>query len=246
MGIFDRMGRVISSNINALLDKAEDPKKALELTLAEMREQLRQAKGEVVDGIAAEKVLHKKVDELDAEVEKWERRAELALKSEDESLAREALKQKSRLVGERDRAEALRAEQRGAVLNMKREMERMEAKCKELEARKSTIAQEMAQARKGGGPEALGTSSGPGGGAFAEFRRMEAAIEGKVAEAAAGREVEEALHEGLSEAELEAKFRSLEGGAGTGRAGAAAGEGGDPALDQEIARLKKKLRIGEG
>ena len=54
-------------------------------------------------------MLRKKVDDLDAEVEKWERRAELALKADDEKLAREALVQKKRVVGERDRAEAMRA-----------------------------------------------------------------------------------------------------------------------------------------
>src|SRR5262245_56112923 len=115
MGIFDRMGRVISSNVNSLLDKAEDPKKSIDLLLEEMKEQVRAGKKEIVEGLAAEKMLRKKVDELDVEVEKWERRAELALKADDEKLAREALVQKKRAVGERDRAEALRAEQRSAV-----------------------------------------------------------------------------------------------------------------------------------
>src|SRR5215217_1170679 len=107
MGIFDRMGRVISSNVNALLDKAEDPKKSIDLLLEEMKDQVRAAKKEIVEGLAAEKMLRKKVDDLDAEVDKWERRAELALKADDEKLAREALVQKKRVVGERDRAEAL-------------------------------------------------------------------------------------------------------------------------------------------
>ncbi|MCA9624781.1 MAG: PspA/IM30 family protein, partial [Myxococcales bacterium] len=128
MGIFDRMGRVISSNLNSLLDKAEDPGKSLDLTITEMGDSLRSAKKEIVTALGTQKVLGKKVDELDAEVEKWERRAELALKSEDEDLAREALKQKKRTIAERDRAEAQRAEQRGVVLTMKREMERMEQK----------------------------------------------------------------------------------------------------------------------
>jgi len=88
MGIFDRMGRVISSNVNALLDKAEDPKKSIDLLLEEMKDQVRAAKKEIVEGLAAEKMLRKKVDDLDAEVDKWERRAELALKADDEKLAR--------------------------------------------------------------------------------------------------------------------------------------------------------------
>ena len=235
MGIFDRMGRVISSNINALLDKAEDPKKSLDLTVSEMREQIRGAKREIVEALGTEKVLAKKVDEIDGEAQKWERRAELALKADDETLARDALKQKKRVVGERDRAEALRTEQRGVVLTMKKELERMDAKLQELEARKGTIAQQMQAAKTGAsGAEGLG-ARGPGGGAFAEFRKMEDRIDQKRAEVDAHAEVDAALHDGPSEGELEAKFAQLEGRAG----GEARGE-----IDDELARLKKKLRIG--
>jgi phage shock protein A len=241
MGIFDRMGKVISSNVNALLDKAEDPKKSLDLIVEEMKDQLRAAKKEMVDGVAAEKVLRKKVDELDADVERWEKRAELALKAEDEKLAREALVQKKRVVAERDRAEALRAEQRAAVLNMKSEMERMEQKQQELESRKGTLAAQLKQAKAGGGAEGLG-AKGNTGGAFAEFRRMEDKIEGHVAEAAAAREIDDALRDGqMSRDELEAKFAVLERG-GTSRD--AEERPGGKEVDDELAALKKKVRIG--
>lgn len=241
MGIFDRMGKVISSNVNALLDKAEDPKKSLDLVVEEMNDQIRAAKKEMVDAVAAEKVLRKKVDDLDAEAEKWERRAELALKADDEKLAREALVQKKRVVGERDRAEAMRAEQRSTVITMKGELDRMEAKYDELKARKGTLAAQMQQAKAGGGSESLG-ARGSGGGAFAEFRRMEEQIEDKVAQASAAREVDEALKGGgMSAAELEAKFAQLEGGRGAPRDD---GKPGGSAIDDELAALKKKIRIG--
>jgi len=240
MGIFDRMGKVISSNVNALLDKAEDPRKSVDLIVEEMKDQIKAAKKELVEAVAAEKVLRKKVDELDAEVQKWERRAELALKADDETLAREALVQKKRIIGERDRAEALRAEQRAAALNMKRELERMEQKQTELEARKGTLATQLKQAKAGGGAEGLG-AKGPGG-AFAEFRRMEDKLEGQVAEVAASREVEDALQKGgMSDGELEAKFARLEGGSSAGGAGE---KPGGSAVDDELAALKKKIRIG--
>lgn len=240
MGIFDRMGRVISSNVNALLDKADDPRKSLDLIVDEMKDQIRAAKKELVEGVAAEKVLRKKVDDLDAESDKWEKRAELALKAEDEKLAREALVQKKRVVGERDRAEALRAEQRAAVLNMKSELERMEAKQAELAVRKNSIATQMKQAKAGGGVEGLGARPGAQGGAFAEFRRMEDKIEGHAAEVAAAREVDDALRDGgMSDMDLEAKFARLEGGA----RGSDARPGGSE-VDDELAALKKKIRIG--
>src|ERR1700712_3864244 len=116
MGIFSRVAQVMSSNFNALLDKADDPRKSLDLTLQEMREQIHAARKEVVSGV---------------EVEKWSARAELAVRSNDDALAREALLQKRRAVGDRDRAEAQRAEQRGSALEMKDALERMERKVKE-------------------------------------------------------------------------------------------------------------------
>jgi phage shock protein A len=242
MGIFDRMGKVISSNVNALLDKAEDPKKSLDLIVEEMKDQVKAARKELVEGVAAEKVLRKKVDELDGETQKWDRRAELALKAGDEKLAREALVQKKRIVGERDRAEALRGEQRSAVLNMKAELERMEAKQQELAARKGTLAAQIRQARSGGGSEGLGGKAG--GSAFADFRRMEEQIDGHAAEVAASREVEDALSSGgLSREELESKFAALEHG-GKDTKGSALDKSQNPEIDDELAALKKKIRIG--
>ena len=70
MGIFDRMGKVISSNVNSMLDKAEDDKKLLELNLEEMAEQLKSGRQDVIAAVAAEKQLKKKSDDLKAEVEK--------------------------------------------------------------------------------------------------------------------------------------------------------------------------------
>ncbi len=234
MGIFNRMGKVISSNVNSLIDKAEDPGKSIELLVDEMKDQVRAAKKELIDGIAAEKILRKKVEELDVDVEKWDKRAELAMRADDEKLAREALVQKKRVVGERDRAEALRAEQRAAVLSMKAELERMEAKAQEYEARKGSLTAQLKTARAGAsGAEGLG--AGKGGTAFDEFRRMEDKIDHAHEEVAAHREVEEALTGGDSDLEVEQKFRQLEGKEG-GK--------GSPQIDDELAQLKKKIRIG--
>jgi phage shock protein A len=240
MGIFDRMGKVISSNVNALLEKAEDPRKNIDLIVEEMKDQIRAARKELVEAVASEKVLRKKVEDFDAEVEKWERRAELALKANDEKLAREALVQKKRVVTERDRAEALRAEQRATVLTMKSELDRMEAKQKELEVRKGTIAAQVKQARAGGGAEGLGAKAT--GSAFVEFRRMEDQIDGQVAEVAAHREVDDALRDGrMEDGDLESKFAALEGRGGSSATG---DKPGGPEIDDELAALKKKIRIG--
>jgi len=242
MGIFARVAQVMSANFNALIDKADDPRKSLDQTLLEMREQILAARREVVSSVAAEKQLKKKVEELDREVDKWSDRAELAVRSADDALAREALLQKRRAVGERDRAEAQRADQRGSALEMKEALERMEGKVKEFELRKGTIAARAQQAKAGGGVEALG-KVGTGAGAFDEFRRMEDKIETVEHTVLAQSEVDAALAPpsptGMSRAEVEAKFRALESGAGSDSAAPAKSE-----VDDELSALKKKIRIG--
>ena len=231
MGIFDRMGKVISSNVNSMLDKAEDDKKLLELNLEEMAEQLKAGRQDVIAAVAAEKQLRKKCDDLKADVEKWEKRAELALKSEDETLAREALRQKKRCEGEMDTVEKARMEQRDTALKMKAELERMEQKLDELKLRKGTIAARASQARAGS--EELGAKGSSS--AFDNFRKMEEKIEDREAQGAAMREVEDAL--GTTEKrDLEDKFRDLEhGGGGASKK--------DEAIEDELAALKKRIRV---
>lgn len=235
MGIFDRMGKVISSNFNSLLDKAEDDKKILELNVEEMGDQLKAARQEVISAVAAEKQLKKKVDELLGEAEKWDKRAELALKSGDEALAREALKQKRRVASEADAAEKSRQEARNQALEMKEELERMERKLEDVKMRKNTIAARAQQAKAGGGAEGLGAKGGSS--AFDNFRKLENKIEGREAENAAMSEVEDAL--GTTERQdLEAKFRDLERGMG-----GKAGKSGESGIDEDLAALKKRIRV---
>lgn len=240
MGMFDRMGRVISSNFNALIDRAEDPKKSIDQTILDMRDQIRAARQEVVRAVAAGKQLERKVGELDAEALRWGSRAELAVKHGDDELAREALLQKRRIVSERDRAEALRGEQRAAALEMKSELERMEQKVTEVETRKGTLAAKMNQVKAGGGAESLG-ARGPS--AFDEFRRMEDQIEAVETSLQAQRELDEVMGGtrgpgGMTREEVEAKFRALESGQAP-----APGAPARPDVEDELKALKKRVRV---
>jgi len=233
MGIFDRMGKVIQSNLNGLLDKAEDDKKLIELNLDEMDAQIKAGHVEVIQAVAAEKQLKKKAEELLADVDRWDKRAELALKSGDEALAREALKQKKRVSAEAASADKARAQQRDVALNMKEELERMKEKLAELKLRKGSIVARAQQARSGSGSEQLGARGGSS--AFDNFKRMEEKIEGREAEGSAMAEVEEALGKGEKAEDLEAKFRDLE------RQTTGAGKTSD--VEDELAALKKRIRV---
>jgi len=235
MGIFDRMGKVISANVNGLLDKAEDDKKLLELNFEEMDEQLKEGRQDVISAVAAEKQLRKKADDMKGDVERWEKRAELALKSDDEALAREALRQKKRCEGELESIEKARLEQRDTALKMKEELERMEQKLEELKLRKGTIAARAQQARAGSSDESLGARGGSS--AFDNFRKMEEKIEGREQEGLAMAEVEDALGT-RDNKDLEDKFRDLERGI--------RGESTrkkDADIEDELAALKKRIRV---
>ncbi len=233
MGIFDRMGKVISSNVNSLLDRAEDDKKLVEFNLEEMDQQIKSGHEEVITALASEKQLRKKVDDLRANQDRWEKRAELALKTNDEALAREALKQKKRTTEELDAAERARSEQRDVALKMKDELDRMKAKLEELKMRKGAIVNRAQQARSAGGE--LGSTGGSS--AFENFRKLEESIEGREAEGSAMAEVEAALKDGPTDRDLEAKFRDLERGTSGGASAA------DAAIDDELAALKKRIRV---
>jgi phage shock protein A len=238
MGIFDRMGKVISSNVNSLLDRAEDDGKLLELNLEEMGEQLKTGRQDVIAAVAAEKQLRKKADDLKGDVEKWVKRAELALKSDDEALAREALKQKKRTEAEYEHAEKARADQRDVAVKMKEELERMEEKLEALKMRKGTLTARAQQARAGGGSESLGSRGGSS--AFDNFRKMEEKIEGREQESLAMAEVEDAIGNGPDKRELEDKFRDLERGLSGGTGG---GTKKDAEIEDELAALKKRIRV---
>jgi phage shock protein A len=114
---------------------------------------------------------------------------------------------------------------------------------KELELRKGTIAVRAQQAKAGGGVESLG-AKGTGPSAFDEFRRMEDKVETAEHTVQALGEVESVLDNrgpsGLSQAEVEAKFRALESGA----APAAPAAPAKSEVEDELQALKKKIRIG--
>jgi phage shock protein A len=234
MGIFDRMGRIIESNLNALLDRAEDDKKLIELNLDEMDGQVRAGHQEIVQAVAAEKQIQKRCDDLTADVGRWDRRAELALKSGDEALAREALNQKRKIAGDLATAERARAEQHDAAMRMKDELEKMKQKLSELRLRKGTLTARAAQARSGASADQLGAKGGSS--AFDNFRRMEEKVEGREVAGRAMEEVEEALGKGPRADDLEAKFRELER-----QSGQTSGDAGG--VEDELAALKKRIRI---
>lgn len=104
MGIFTRVRDIISSNINAMLDKAEDPEKLVKLMIREMEDTLVEVKASCAGAMATKKKIQRETDEVRKREKDWGAKAQLAVDKGREDLAREALVEKRRY---RERAEAL-------------------------------------------------------------------------------------------------------------------------------------------
>lgn len=110
MGIFSRLTDIINANINALLEKAEEPEKIIRLMIQEMEDTLVEVRSTAAKAIADKKERSRALTYLEQEQIDWEQKAELAVRKGREDLAKSALVEKARISG---RIETLNAELEG-------------------------------------------------------------------------------------------------------------------------------------
>lgn len=199
MGLFKRMSDIISANLNDMAEQYEDPEKMLKQAVREMETSIDEARHNVARSMAGVKVVSRELAENERQVAQWQSRAEAAVASGDDQLARKALTRKQ----EYEKLVAALVDQRVSAVEastaLRRQLEGMQAKLADARRRLGTLSarKKAADVR---GRMALGTIDPQlNSDAFAKFDRMREKVELAEAEA-------EALQElaGVSTAESQA------------------------------------------
>lgn len=139
MGIFTRFSDIVNSNINAMLDKAEDPEKIVRLMIQEMEDTLVEVRSAAARSIADKKDLNRKLETMEREQADWDSKAELALRKGREDLAKAALVEKSRVTSAADivKSEYLAIDDGLAKLNS--DIARLEGKLQDAKTRQKSL-----------------------------------------------------------------------------------------------------------
>ncbi|EHJ48986.1 phage shock protein A, PspA [Solidesulfovibrio carbinoliphilus subsp. oakridgensis] len=139
MGIFSRFRDIIHSNINTMLDRAEDPEKLIRLMIQEMEETLVELKADCARAMAQAATSGRELAAVRDRAARWGEKAELAVDKGREDLAREALLEKRGLDA---RAEALGAEQaamEGMIAACREDIARLDEKLASAKERQRTL-----------------------------------------------------------------------------------------------------------
>lgn len=205
MGLFDRVSRLLRSNVNSVISSAEDPEKILEQTVLDMQEDLVQFRQAVAQAIASQKRLEQQYNQSQTQANEWHRRAQLALQKGDETLAREALTRKQSFASTATSLKTQLDQSSSRVSQLKSQMTALESKLSEAKTKKEML---KARARAAKANEQLNKTIGSlnPSSASSVFDRMEDKVLQMEATSEAATE--------MATDSLESQFAMLESGSG--------------------------------
>ncbi|MDQ8202733.1 phage shock protein PspA [Pelagicoccus sp. SDUM812003] len=217
MGIFTRFKDIVSSNINAMLDKAEDPEKLIKLMIQEMEDTLVELKASCASTMATKSKIIRALDSVQYRVTDWENKARLAVSKGREDLAREALAEKRVFTEEADRLQKEIDQLDHIVEKYQSDIGQLEDKLANARKKHQMLIQRHTQAEKRYKAQSV-LRKNDNSDAFARFDAFENRIERMEADAD--------LVNAKSKPSLEDEFAKLEG---------------DETLEKELAALKAEI-----
>jgi phage shock protein A len=140
MGIFSRLADIVNSNINAILDRAQDPEKIIRLIIQEMEDTLVEVRSSAVRTIAEKKEIERRLGTLEREQEEWQHRAELAVTKAREDLAKAALHAKARVVEALSTLKRQHQQIEEALARQNEDIGKLQAKLADAKTREKAIA----------------------------------------------------------------------------------------------------------
>ena len=208
MGLFDRFRRVVRSNINEMISKAENPEKMLNQLIVDMNEQLIDSKRSVASAIADEKQLERQLIEQRRNAEKWEQNAMAAVRAGKEELAKKALMRKQEHDEYVNSYQEQYDAQHASVEQLKDSLRHLQQKIEEASRKKNLL---IARAKRAEAQQRIQSTIGAtrDTSAFEAFDRMAAKVEQVEAQAEATDDLAK-LESG--DVDLEKQFKELESG----------------------------------
>ena len=220
MAIFQRLGDLLKSNINDLLDKAEDPEKMVKQIIIDMEKELEKCTETLGEAMGSQRQIKKQLEKAQADSKSWEDKARLALKNDNQDLAKQALAKKVNADKQAVEYQKMYDECTAQVDTIKGQVDALKIKLDEARSRQSTL---IARSKMADTQKAMAKTLGnmDSSSAFNKLDKIEERIENKEAQAQAFSDLAGSDNKADPFKELEA----------------------NSAVDDELARLKAEMNL---